>query len=107
MGLTTKMGIDPRIFYSKLYFQCCYSLIQLSLSLNANEIQNDSLFHTISFETKFISSQVHDQNDSFLCWAFSLCTMLATELKLLVLKLCHIEKKISKELSAKLLRDIS
>jgi hypothetical protein len=49
-----------------------------------------------------ISSAIHDQKDSFLCWAFAICTMLASELRSLVIKL-FISKNRRKETLKKLL----
>ena len=79
------------------------------VSLIQNKLSGSPLSQTISFnphmESKLISSQVHDQKDSYLCWAFAICTMIASELRFLVVTLFS-KHKINKQTKEKLLIEI-
>ena len=61
----------------------------LKISLNSVEWSHNSLFRNISYNShqQLISSEIHDQKESHLCWSFALCTVLTSELRNLVDKL--------------------
>ena len=65
---------------------------QLSFGMKTVSIIQKPIQISANIHTSMISGWIHDQKDSYLCWAFAVCTVIRTELKRIIITLY--EKKI-------------
>ena len=75
--------------------------------MNATSFSDCTLMNTVKYNShlgsKITLSEVQDQKKSYLCWAFAICTMLKSELRLLIVKLFNCNR-IAKSTKQNLLK---
>jgi len=94
---------DFGLIYDNEYFT---TLNTLNESFNTTNISFNPAIYSLSQTVNFknMSSEIHDQGDSYFCWAITIATILKSELKRLVMTLCLKENKITREEMSSLLK---